>query len=399
MRWRAWSRALSGERLPAALVDLDALDRNVDRVRAHVAPFGKTLRVASKSVRHVGLLRRILERGGPCFSGLMCFSAEEAVFLRDRGFDDLLVAYPTVSPSGLRAVAEKVAAGATIRLMVDDRAHLDAAARAARGAKTELEVLLDVDVSMRPFRALHLGAQRSPLREVASIERLTRAAVQQEGVKPVGLMAYEAHVAGLPDASPFDRGLNHARRWFKRAAVPAVAEQRAAAIGAMRAAGVEPRIVNGGGTGSLRSTPREAGITEATAGSGFLCPHLFDYFQGSELEPASFFALEVCRIPEPGIVTCLGGGYIASGEPGWDRLPLPCAPPGLSYLTGEGAGEVQTPLRLGPSSPPLRVGDPVLFRHTKAGELAERFAHYLLLRDGAIESREPTYRGEGACFF
>src|ERR1700690_2886023 len=47
---------LLGERaLPCALVDLDALDRNIAVVREAAA--GKAVRVASKSVRHLGLLR------------------------------------------------------------------------------------------------------------------------------------------------------------------------------------------------------------------------------------------------------------------------------------------------------------------------------------------------------
>ena len=53
---------LDGQRLPCAVVDLDALERNVDRIRERLE--GKRCRVASKSVRHVGLLRRILRRGG-----------------------------------------------------------------------------------------------------------------------------------------------------------------------------------------------------------------------------------------------------------------------------------------------------------------------------------------------
>ncbi|MCZ7683842.1 MAG: hypothetical protein M5U28_35795 [Sandaracinaceae bacterium] len=88
---------------------------------------------------------------------------------------------------------------------------------------------------------------------------------------------------------------------------------------------------------------------------------------------------------------------MASGEPGWDRLPIPWAPEGLRYVPLEGAGEVQTPLRVGTRAP-IYIGDPIVFRHAKAGELAERFDSYLLLRDGAVVAREPTYRGMGRCF-
>src|SRR5690606_11707138 len=119
MRWEDFVRALRGERLPAALVDLDALERNVDRLVRALGENDKTLRVASKSVRHVGLLRRILARGGARVRGLMCFTLEEACFLADEGFDDLLVAYPSVQRGALAAIAERVRRGAVIRLMAD----------------------------------------------------------------------------------------------------------------------------------------------------------------------------------------------------------------------------------------------------------------------------------------
>lgn len=398
VHWSDFARILRAERLPAALIDLDALDRNIARFQRAVAGSGKSLRVASKSVRHVGLLRRILERGGDAFRGTMCFAAEEAAFLSDEGFDDLLVAYPSVQRAGLREVAARVRAGRTIRLIADDVAQLRAYAAAACDAGTTLEVLLDFDVAYQPVTGLHLGVLRSPIRDVDQLAALARGAQAMEGVRVVGLMGYEAHVAGLPDANPFSRAMNPLRRALKRLAVPQVAARRREAVEALRSAGIDALVVNGGGTGSLASTIAEPSVTEVTVGSGFLCSHLFDYYRGSELEPAAFFALEVCRRPQPDTVTCLGGGYVASGEPGWDRLPLPWAPEGLSYVAMEGAGEVQTPLKVPPGAPPLRIGDPVVFRHAKAGELAERFDHYLLVSAGEVVGREPTYRGMGRCF-
>ena len=153
-------------------------------------------------------------------------------------------------------------------------------------------------------------------------------------------------------------------------------------------------MVNGGGTGSVSTTTSEAVVTEVAAGSGFLCSHLFSYFSGLELEPALFFALEACRRSDAGMVTCHGGGLVASGEPGWDRLPVPWLPRGLAYVSLEGAGEVQTPLT---GAADVAVGDPVIFRPAKAGEPAERFSVYLLVSGNTV-AREPTYRGMGQCF-
>src|SRR5262249_5141874 len=103
------------------------------------------------------------------------------------------------------------------------------------------------------------------------------------------------------------------------------------------------------------------------------------------------------RRPGPGFVTCQGGGFIASGAPGPDRLPRPYLPAGLRLTGMEGAGEVQTPLVV-PEGVEVELGAPVIFRHAKAGELAQPFTTCLLVRGNRVEARVPTYRGAGHCF-
>jgi D-serine deaminase-like pyridoxal phosphate-dependent protein len=97
------------------------------------------------------------------------------------------------------------------------------------------------------------------------------------------------------------------------------------------------------------------------------------------------------------MVTCHGGGFVASGGVGPDRLPLPSEPPGCQLLPMEGAGEVQTPVVL-PDGLELALGDPIFFRPAKSGEPAEHFDEYLLVRGDRVESRAKTYRGLGLRF-
>ena len=113
--------------------------------------------------------------------------------------------------------------------------------------------------------------------------------------------------------------------------------------------------------------------------------------------PAATFAVQTTRAPEQGFVTVHGGGFVASGAPGPDRLPVPYLPEGLSLLRDEGAGEVQTGLRVD-DGVALEIGDPVFFRHAKAGELAEHFNEYLLVRGEHVVERVHTYRGDGQVF-
>jgi D-serine deaminase-like pyridoxal phosphate-dependent protein len=105
----------------------------------------------------------------------------------------------------------------------------------------------------------------------------------------------------------------------------------------------------------------------------------------------------VVRRPGKGLVTVLGGGWIASGPAEPSRLPTPWLPAGLRLIGTEGAGEVQTPLR-GPTADALRVGDRVWFRHAKAGELCEHVNDLHLIGADGVSGVALTYRGEGHAF-
>lgn len=138
-------------------------------------------------------------------------------------------------------------------------------------------------------------------------------------------------------------------------------------------------------------------VTEVAAGSGFYGPELFQHYRGFRPAPALHLLFDVVRRPAPDTVTVLGGGWIASGPPGKDRLPVPVWPEGLRYSASEGPGEVQTPLT-GRAAAGLKVGDPVFFRHAKAGEPLERLNSVLVYSNGEIIDEWPTYRGEGKAF-
>jgi D-serine deaminase-like pyridoxal phosphate-dependent protein len=156
-------------------------------------------------------------------------------------------------------------------------------------------------------------------------------------------------------------------------------------------------FVNGGGTGSIESTAADTSVTEIAAGSGILGPALFDHYTEFAPTPAAYFVAPVVRRPGRHLVTVAGGGWIASGPPGRDRLPVPTDPPGLHYLPTEAAGEVQTPLK-GRAAESLAIGDRVWFRHAKSGEVCEHLNAMHVVDGGAVRRTLPTYRGEGKVF-
>jgi D-serine deaminase-like pyridoxal phosphate-dependent protein len=205
----------------------------------------------------------------------------------------------------------------------------------------------------------------------------------------VGVMIYEAQIAGLQDTSP-------AVRFMKRRSAAELAQRRGAVVEAVEKVAGALEIVNSGGTGSLEVSSADRAVTEVTAGSGLYVPGLFDHYDAFRPRPSLYFALPVVRRPTADIATLFGGGYHASGPAGKARLPR-LATPDLELLGTEGAGEVQTPVR-GRGAQALQVGDRVWLRHAKAGELCERFDTIHVVADGTVAESVPTYRGEGKTF-
>jgi D-serine deaminase-like pyridoxal phosphate-dependent protein len=386
--------ALADTRLPAAFIDLDALAANLAGLRARAG--GLPIRLVTKSIRSVAILRRLLATG-PHFRGLMCYSPAEAAWLASLGFDDLLVAYPSVEPADLRAVAAQVRTGHVITLMVDGAAQVGRIAAIAQAEGVVQPLAIDLDMSS-DFPGLHFGVHRSPVKGVDAALALAAEIARHPSLRLDGLMGYESQIAGLMDEVPGRGPKNAVIRLLKRRSIPAINERRRATVAALAAAGHVLRFVNGGGTGSFESTRLDASVTELAAGSGLYVPTLFDHYQAFRARPAAGFALAVTRAPAPGIVTCAGGGYPASGPGGVDRMPRPWLPAGCTLIATEGTGEVQTPVRV-PAGVQLAIGDPLLFRHAKAGELCERFNELLLIEGGTVVDRVATYRGDGKCFF
>ncbi|MFC9893953.1 amino acid deaminase/aldolase [Nocardia sp. NPDC127579] len=371
---------------PLAALDLAVLRANVaDLVRR---ADGTPVRVASKSVRCRAILEEVLGSGLTAdggFAGIMGYSLREALWLARLGARDILLGYPTVDRAALAELAADATLLDSITLMIDDTAQLDLIRAAVGSSAVRPRICLDVDASLR-IGPLHLGVRRSPIRTPEQAAALARRA-RERGFRVVGVMTYEAQIAGLPDSNP-------AVRLVKRASAVEITKRRRLVLDAVRSEVGKLEIVNSGGTGSIEVSVADPDVTEVTAGSGLYVPTLFDNYRSFTPRPALYFATPVLRKPTPSIATVFAGGYIASGPAGPTRVPKPVWPSGLRLIGTEGAGEVQTPLQAGAG---LEIGDRVWFRHAKAGELCERFDQIHLV-DGDARSTVPTYRGEGNCF-
>jgi D-serine deaminase-like pyridoxal phosphate-dependent protein len=146
---------------PAAVVDVERLERNLRRWQEHCERVGLANRPHIKTHKCVEIARRQIELGA---DGLTCQKLGEAETMADAGFDDLLIPYNLLGPAKLERLAALLAR-ANVAVSVDDAALLPGLAGAAESAGRELRVLVDCDTGLGrtgvagPERAAELAAR------------------------------------------------------------------------------------------------------------------------------------------------------------------------------------------------------------------------------------------------
>ena len=391
--YQYYKKIIENTAKPFGYIDFDLLDENIERIVS--AASNKNIRIATKSIRSVFITKYIMKKH-TLFQGVMCFTADEAMYLLNEGFEDILIGYPIWDSETVAKICQLNQQGKMITLMIDSVEHVKHLNKIAQMYNVTLPICLDIDMSL-DVPGLHFGVWRSPVRNVEDAKVVVEEIMSSSSVSLVGVMGYEAQVAGVGDQYPKKTAKNKIISLLKKQSIKQIAEKRAATIQMIKNYGITLQFVNGGGTGSLHSTTNEDAVTEVTVGSGFFSPGLFDNYRDFQYKPAAGFAIEIVRKPDVHLFTCAGGGYIGSGAVGTDKLPKPYLPENAQLLSLEGAGEVQTPIDYRGTTP-LMLGDPIFLRHAKAGELCERFNHLYCVSNGEIINRVTTYRGDGQCF-
>jgi D-serine deaminase-like pyridoxal phosphate-dependent protein len=390
--WPSLTRATAELDVPVAALHLGALRHNTHDMLRRAG--GIPIRVATKSLRVRSVIEALL--AVPGYRGALAYTLAEGIWLAG-SVEDVVIGYPTADRGSIHRLVTDADLAARVTLMVDSPEQLDIVdAVLPPGARETVRVCLELDASWDARLLGHIGVRRSPLHHPEDAAAFAAYLVNRSGFELVGMMAYEAQIAGVADAVP-RRPIERARnRWMQARSAAELHDRRARAVAAVRRH-VDLEFVNGGGTGSLESTSADASVTEIAAGSGIFGGHLFDGYRHFTPAPAAAFALAVVRRPAQHHATVQGGGWTASGPPGADRLPKAVWPQGLRHLAREGAGEVQTPLT-GRGAGRLRIGDRVWFRHAKSGELSEHVDHFALVDGASLLDMLPTYRGERRAF-
>ncbi len=378
---------------PSMWLNLDALDYNIAEV-TRKSP-NTLIRIASKSIRSLDAIQYILEHQKNSI-GIMSFSPTEAEFLIKNGIKDILMGYPTLEKEAIKSAqlaANKQSAQLTF--MVDLPEHLTLLNEVAQEIESSISICFDIDMSVQ-FPGIYFGVYRSSIKTTEDLKERLKVLDSCKNLKVWGLMGYEAQVAGLADKTPGKILFNGVIKLLKSISLSKIATRRKAMADLLRNYTGGEIQINGGGTGSIQTTILEEGITEITVGSGYFQSHIFDNFENIQHRPAAGFALRITRNPSPNIYTCQSGGYIASGPVELSKQPKFYYPETAKFLTNEGFGEVQSPFKYTGSD--LNIGDIVLLRHAKAGELSEHFNNIHIFKNDAYFGTWKTYRGNGTSF-
>jgi D-serine deaminase-like pyridoxal phosphate-dependent protein len=222
---------------PAALVDLDRLDRNIAGMAAYAAEHRLALRPHVKTHKATTVAAAQLAHGA---AGLTCATPAEAAVMAAVG-DDILLAYPPVGPKLQRLMALPSHVRLTVAL--DSAAAIEGLAAAARAAGRAVRVYIELDVGMH-----RVGV--AAWEEAIALARLVRA---RPPLEYAGIAFYPGHIrdaVGSQDAK-----------------LAALREALGSALIALDRAGVPPAVVSGGSTPTMRRTHEVTGVTEFRPGT------------------------------------------------------------------------------------------------------------------------------------
>lgn len=224
---------------PAAVMDLDAFERNVARMQARANAAGLALRPHAKSHKCSALAKRQIEAGAV---GICCAKLAEAEALSAAGIGQVLVTSPIAGERQAARAAKLAADLPDFRIVVD---HPDGAAELASAATAPIQVVIDVDPGLGRTGVHGPGRAVELFRAIADRPQLKFLGVQCYGGAWQHMEGANARAAAVADGMV---GLN-------------------AVIAALRAAGANIGVVTGGGTGTFEADAAQGVLNEMQCGS------------------------------------------------------------------------------------------------------------------------------------
>ncbi len=314
---------------PALLLDLDAFERNIQKMAAFFADKPVSLRPHSKTHKCPQIAHRQLEAGA---IGITCAKVSEAEVMADAGINDILIASQVNGPVKIDRLTD-LARRCDLMVAVDDSKNVAQLSQACIAEKVTLRVLLEVEIGMK----------RCGVQPGEAALQLARQVMEAPGLYLKGVMGYEGHLVLLDD--PGQR-LEQVQNAFAPLALT---------VDLMRSEGLPVEIVSAGGTGTFDSTGMLPFITEMQCGSYIFMDSTYNKVR-SEFQSALTVLTSVVSHPVPERVVVDAGLKAMSSEFGW---PQSLDEPSLSvYYLSEEHGVLDV---TGPMSLDCQPGDKIRF--------------------------------------
>ena len=224
---------------PALLVDLNVMERNLQRVADYTKAHGLRLRPHTKTHKSPRIGQRQLELGA---AGLTVAKVGEAEVMLGASPADLLVAYPVIGRSKLERLMA-VARRTRVTVSLDSLFAARQLSQAAQAAGVNIGVLAETDVGLG-----RVGVSPGP-----DLLDLARGMQSLPGLSFEGIAFYPGHIKDNGDAG--------------KAAVAALSDLLRSILDDFRRAGIDAPVVSGGSTPSLYHSHEIAGLNEVRPGT------------------------------------------------------------------------------------------------------------------------------------
>ena len=285
---------------PCLILDLDALERNIIKMGNYTKAHGMRLRSHGKMHKSVDV-QKLQESLGNAV-GVCCQKVSEAEAFARGGIRDILVSNQVRDPDKIDRLARLPRYGARITVCVDDAANVAELSVAAQKHGTTLECLVEVDC----------GAGRCGVATTDEAVEIAKAIEAAPALTYAGIQAYQGAMQHLESYADRKARLDDAIALVK----PIVA--------GLRAAGLTPELVSGGGTGSYYFESESGIYNELQCGSyafmdadyGRINDKDGQRIDHGEWENALFILTSVMSRAIPGQAVCDAGLKVQSLDSG-----------------------------------------------------------------------------------
>ena len=211
---------------PCLVLDLDALERNIEKMGQFAKDMGVRHRVHGKMHKSVDVALLQEKLGGSC--GVCCQKVSEAEAFVRGGIKDVLVSNQVRDAAKIDRLARLPNLGARAIVCVDDVDNVADLSAAAEKHGTTIECIVEIDC----------GAGRCGVTTTDAVMEIAKAIDAAPGLKFSGLQAYQGAMQHMDKYEDRKEKIDIAVAMVKDA------------VDALKADGLECDIVGGGGTGS-----------------------------------------------------------------------------------------------------------------------------------------------------